>query len=658
MLSPENTPPAESEQPVSERLDGWKEIARYLGKAATTVRRWEREEGLPVRRMEHLKRGSIIAYPHELDAWLRTRAVLPENAAPRKAQSMRWLLAGAGVGCLGVLALVPLITRNFGAQEPLTPEIRVLTADRGFEAGGTLSPGARSFAYVGNAKILYVKQVGVEPPAPIFSEQAGMILHPAWSPDGNWIALARTSSEKKWEMMLISKDGKARRSLGPGGPANSWMPDGRRILFAHRAAANEPAAIFELDIASGQRRQVSFPPSGWWGDIAAAPSADGKRLVLVRYSSMGNGDVYTGRLGESAVRQLTRSGTWILGAAWSPDNRRIIFGGTYKTLEGLFLLPADGGSEPVRITGTEGRSVYPRTGARPDGSWLITYGHEGWDTNLKVFDTLSREVREVAATTRIEESPDLTADGKALVFISGRAGLPNLWVCRGECLVANQITFSHELHHAMSPSWSPDGKSVVYCARAGGQVAILRIGSGGENQRVLQRSGYDDSEPAWSRDGKWIYFRSNRSGSAEIWRIPSEGGGARQVTRGGGVEASESEDGQYLYVLKGVDRAPLKRHSLADGSETPVAGLPLIRQGFWKLAGSALYYFDFENQPGERWPIDLCRLDLASGERRVVLTLADHRLVLRGLAADGTGRRLMWSERVSDAADIYAVDFH
>ena len=55
------------------RLDSWKEIAAYLDRHITTVRRWERHEGLPVHRHVHAKLGSIYAYAHELDRWFASR---------------------------------------------------------------------------------------------------------------------------------------------------------------------------------------------------------------------------------------------------------------------------------------------------------------------------------------------------------------------------------------------------------------------------------------------------------------------------------------------------------------------------------------------------------------------------------------------------------
>lgn len=49
-------------------LTGWKEIAGYLGRGVRTVQRYEVLFGLPVRRTT---KASVIAFPHELDRWLK-----------------------------------------------------------------------------------------------------------------------------------------------------------------------------------------------------------------------------------------------------------------------------------------------------------------------------------------------------------------------------------------------------------------------------------------------------------------------------------------------------------------------------------------------------------------------------------------------------------
>ena len=62
-----------SAAPVQTRLDSWKAIADYLKRDVSTVRRWEKREGLPVHRHIHQKLGSVYAYRAEIDEWLKGR---------------------------------------------------------------------------------------------------------------------------------------------------------------------------------------------------------------------------------------------------------------------------------------------------------------------------------------------------------------------------------------------------------------------------------------------------------------------------------------------------------------------------------------------------------------------------------------------------------
>jgi TolB-like protein len=54
-----------------DRLDSWKAIAAYLKRGVRTVRRWEREEGLPVHRHVHRVLGTVYASKAEIDVWQR-----------------------------------------------------------------------------------------------------------------------------------------------------------------------------------------------------------------------------------------------------------------------------------------------------------------------------------------------------------------------------------------------------------------------------------------------------------------------------------------------------------------------------------------------------------------------------------------------------------
>jgi hypothetical protein len=69
-------------------LNGWKEIANYLGKGVRTVQRYEREQRLPIYRPARKSRGSVTAIKAELDRWVKAIPVQSDDRTTRlRAQS-------------------------------------------------------------------------------------------------------------------------------------------------------------------------------------------------------------------------------------------------------------------------------------------------------------------------------------------------------------------------------------------------------------------------------------------------------------------------------------------------------------------------------------------------------------------------------------------
>lgn len=78
--------------------------------------------------------------------------------------------------------------------------------------------------------------------------------------------------------------------------------------------------------------------------------------------------------------------------------------------------------------------------------------------------------------------------------------------------------------------WSPDGKTLAYCADRNDLWDIYTIGvEGGKETRLTDGEGLDDG-PDYSPDGKYIYFNSYRSGHMHIWRMLADGSQPEQLT--------------------------------------------------------------------------------------------------------------------------------
>ena len=110
------------------RLESWKEIAAYLGRDVTTVRRWEKREGMPVHRHVHDKGGSVYAFSSELDAWLQSRKLRLEEEdegdkvetpvdtesdhGPKGIPQARLWLVVAGMAVLALLSVTYVLIRS------------------------------------------------------------------------------------------------------------------------------------------------------------------------------------------------------------------------------------------------------------------------------------------------------------------------------------------------------------------------------------------------------------------------------------------------------------------------------------------------------------------------------------------------------------------
>ncbi len=78
--------------------------------------------------------------------------------------------------------------------------------------------------------------------------------------------------------------------------------------------------------------------------------------------------------------------------------------------------------------------------------------------------------------------------------------------------------------------WSPDGKTLAYCAERNGNYDIYTISpEGGEETRLTTSEGLDDG-PDYTADGKYIYFNSYRTGHMQIWRMLADGTSPEQMT--------------------------------------------------------------------------------------------------------------------------------
>lgn len=110
--------------------------------------------------------------------------------------------------------------------------------------------------------------------------------------------------------------------------------------------------------------------------------------------------------------------------------------------------------------------------------------------------------------------------------------------------------------------WSPDRKTLVYCAERNGDYDVWGIPSnGGEEFQLTKSKGLDDG-PEYTPDGKYIYFNSVRSGMMKIWRMSPDGSNQEQVSFGKYNDwfAHLSPDGKSMVYVSYPADVPANSH--------------------------------------------------------------------------------------------------
>jgi len=126
-------------------------------------------------------------------------------------------------------------------------------------------------------------------------------------------------------------------------------------------------------------------------------------------------------------------------------------------------------------------------------------------------------------------------DGRAIVYTSYKAGLPNIVISRPfEGLAPLQLTTN--AGNNVTPIYSPDGKKIAFSSNRTGNFDIYLMNADGSEVHSLTTSTADDITPTWSPTGTQIAFTSNRSGTPQIYVMDTDGLNQRVITHETGAD--------------------------------------------------------------------------------------------------------------------------
>ncbi|HEY7032375.1 MAG TPA: S9 family peptidase [Thermomicrobiales bacterium] len=283
---------------------------------------------------------------------------------------------------------------------------------------------------------------------------------------------------------------------------------------------------------------------------------DGRTLAFAGERD-GRTDLFV--VGEEAwPRQVTADHALSGGSyGWSPDGRQ--FALTAAADGKLWLCPSSGGPAR-RLAWREGRHHTPRFS--PDGRFVSFVCDRGDEIDVVVVSVDGTWQRVLNRGSDFPMDPSWSPDGRRLVWHA----YPNTVMPWDQStLVVAEVDGGEPRTIASAPRtayanarFSPDGTRIVCVCDRGGALNVTEMGVDGSGQTTLHEDRWEHGEPSYSPDGQRIVYTRNVDGDYTLWTVASGGGGARPVTDvpGRAGSPSWSPDGRSVVYTHESPVAP------------------------------------------------------------------------------------------------------
>jgi TolB protein len=416
------------------------------------------------------------------------------------------------------------------------------------------------------------------------TSKSAMYLQPTFTPDGERVVFISNLEDGLWDVWSMKINGSGLTRLTKDNQKEFFpivTADGKNIIFIGRYFGTDSVFIMDTD-----GKNLKRLTSGGNGDSFPAICQDGKDVIFST-TRLGNSNLWTVDREGKIYNRLTYEDTIEFSPSCSPDGRRIAY------------VAIEGGAKTYSKArkGFEFKEISYRE--RSFDMWLMNRDGSGRRQ-------IAKNIFETGPSMRLFKSVDVIEginyyhiswhpDGKKLALSrwnKDRPGsrisimsLDNDAVERlpiGETAVSEySLIREKDLTGGnwddITPSFAPDGNSIVFASNRTGGWNIWSMDGGGENLRQITKDDDDELAPVYSPDGKEIAFLKkteplnlSTSDSFDIWIMKSDGSGARQVTNGISIlsyPAWKPDGKEIVFVSEGSEQAPeIWGYDIAEGS--------------------------------------------------------------------------------------------
>jgi Tol biopolymer transport system component/C-terminal processing protease CtpA/Prc len=478
-----------------------------------------------------------------------------------------------------------------------------------------LSPDGSQIAFSYKGDIYTVPAEGGE--AKPVTMHVAHDYRPVWSPDGKNIAFAGNRYGNFDIFITSAQGGNPNRLTTFSGDETpySFTPDGKYIVYGAKIQAPAQSAAFPSRVMS---EVYKVPVSGGRPEqILAVPaenisfSSDGKTFVFQdrkgqedkwrkHHTSSVTRDIWMYNAENKIFTSLISDAGEDTDPVFGPDNSTVYFLSERSGSYNVWSFPINNPSQIKQITSFKTNPVRFLSIARNgklcfgyDGE-IYTLSNNGKPQKVKISiteenkkndteefinkdisaKTVSSDGKQVAAvmrgeifvssvdykytkrithTTARDDMPSFSPDGKSLVYASERTGVWNLYLAKtsredepfffNATVIEDEPLFKPSETEYMYPKYSPDGKEIAFIQDRH-QLMVYNIKSkkirpvtnGSSNPDTSGKIDYE-----WSPDGKWfaiVYTPNKHEPYSDIGLVGAEGGVVTNLTNSGYADSN------------------------------------------------------------------------------------------------------------------------
>jgi len=207
----------------------------------------------------------------------------------------------------------------------------------------------------------------------------------------------------------------------------------------------------------------------------------------------------------------------LMSPSWSPTGQSLAYVSFENNRPEVFVQHL-ASAKRSKISGFEGINGAPSWS--PNGKMLALVLSKDGNPDIYTLNTTTKRLTRLTRNRAIDTEPVWGKKGQSIIFTSDRSGTPQLYQDRATGGKPKRITF--EGRYNAAASISPDGKYITMVHGERGQFKIAQLELETGNLTVLTDGALDES-PSFSPNGKMILYASTRGNSGVLFAVSVDG---------------------------------------------------------------------------------------------------------------------------------------